>query len=169
MTWEWRDERTSCDANPMADFKSYMTILVFLVVGGLFIALLLFLSRVFHRLLHGRNVTQEKLLPYECGEDVVGDTRVKFNIRFYIIALIFLIFDVEIVLMFPWGVVFRDFPARGTAFLEMLVFASILLVGLAYVWAKGDLEWVKTLNQPDATQADSSSVVLTPASDLESD
>lgn len=153
----------------MADLKSYVAILVFLVVGGLFIALLLFLSRVFHRLLHGRNITQEKLLPYECGEDAVGDTRIRFNVRFYIIALIFLIFDVEIVLMFPWSVVFRSFPARGTAFLEMLVFASILLVGLAYVWAKGDLEWVKTLNQPDSAQPDSPGSGLTPVPELESD
>ena len=67
---------------------------------------------------------------------------IKFNTRFYVIALIFLIFDVEAVFLFPWAVVFRDFGLF--AFLEMLVFIVILLVGLAYVWAKGDLEWIRS-------------------------
>ena len=72
----------------------------------------------------------------------IGDTRIKFNTRFYVIALIFLIFDVEAVFLFPWAVVFRKFGLF--AFLEMLVFIVILLVGLAYVWAKGDLEWIRS-------------------------
>ena len=83
----------------------------------------------------------EKLIPYECGEIPEGSAWVKFNIRFYVIALIFIIFDVEIVFMFPWAVVFQE--NQIFYFIEMFIFMVILLVGLAYVWVKGDLDWVK--------------------------
>ncbi len=153
----------------MTDFMSFATVLVFLVVGCLFISLVLFLSRLFHRLLHDKKPSQEKLITYECGEDPVGDTRIRFNVRFYIIALIFLIFDVEIVLMFPWGVVFRSFDPRGVAFLEMLFFAGILLVGLAYVWGKGDLEWIKTARSREDFDESLVQVGLETTSNVESD
>lgn len=71
----------------------------------------------------------------------MGDAWVRFNVRFYVVALIFLIFDVEIVFLFPWALVYRDLGLFG--FLEMAVFLVILLVGLAYVWVKGDLDWDK--------------------------
>jgi NADH-quinone oxidoreductase subunit A len=71
----------------------------------------------------------------------LGDTRIRFNIRFYIVALIFIIFDVEVVFLFPWATVYRQLG--WFAFLEMVVFLAILLVGYAYVWRKGDLEWDK--------------------------
>jgi len=83
----------------------------------------------------------DKLLSYECGELPEGSAWVKFNIRFYIIALIFIIFDVEVIFMFPWAVVFQDLGLL--AFVEMMLFLSILLVGFAYVWVKSDLDWVK--------------------------
>merc|ERR1711964_504791 len=92
-----------------------------------------------------RLFSKEKSMAYECGEEPVGDTRIKFNTRFYLIALIFLIFDVEIVFLFPWAVVYRKIGML--AFVEMLIFIVILLVGLAYVWAKGDLEWIVQFNQ----------------------
>ena len=117
---------------------NFANVLIFLIVGCLFVVLNLTISR----LLHTKLFSGEKYIPYECGEDPIGDTRIKFNTRFYVIALIFLIFDVEIVFLFPWAVVFRDFGLF--AFLEMLVFIAILLVGLAYVWAKGDLEWIRS-------------------------
>jgi NADH-quinone oxidoreductase subunit A len=117
---------------------NFANVLIFLIVGSLFVVLNLTISR----LLHTKIFSSEKYIPYECGEDPVGDTRIKFNTRFYVIALIFLIFDVEAVFLFPWAVVFRDFGLF--AFLEMLVFIAILLVGLAYVWAKGDLEWIRS-------------------------
>ncbi|MBF0618548.1 MAG: NADH-quinone oxidoreductase subunit A [Candidatus Omnitrophica bacterium] len=80
-----------------------------------------------------------KCAPYECGEIVQGDSRVQFNIRFYLFALIFVIFDVEILFTIPWAV---DFQQMGmTAYLEMVVFMLILAVGLAYAWKKGALEW----------------------------
>ena len=82
-----------------------------------------------------------KLISYECGEVPEGSAWVKFNVRFYVIALIFIIFDVEVVFMFPWAVVFQELGLL--AFVEMFIFLAILLVGFAYVWVKGDLDWVK--------------------------
>ena len=117
---------------------NFANVLIFLIVGSLFVVLNLTISR----LLHTKLFSSEKNIPYECGEDPIGDTRIKFNTRFYVIALIFLIFDVETVFLFPWAVVFRKLGLF--AFVEMLVFIAILLVGLAYVWAKGDLEWIRS-------------------------
>ncbi len=119
----------------------FANVLIFLVVGCLFVVLNLTISR----LLHTKLFSGEKYIPYECGEDPIGDTRIKFNTRFYVIALIFLIFDVEVVFLFPWAVVFRSLGLF--AFVEMLVFIAILLIGLAYVWAKGDLEWIRGTQQ----------------------
>ena len=85
-------------------------------------------------------------MSYECGEVPEGSACVKFNVRFYVIALIFIIFDVEVIFLFPWAVIFQDLSASGfgfLAFIEMLVFVLILVVGFAYVWIKGDLDWVK--------------------------
>ncbi len=82
-----------------------------------------------------------KRTTYECGENPLGDTRIRFNIRFYVIALIFIIFDVEVVFLFPWALVYG---ALGWfAFVEMLIFLAILLAGYAYVWRNGDLDWDK--------------------------
>ena len=88
-----------------------------------------------------KNKGGDKLTSYECGELPEGSAWVKFNIRFYVIALIFLIFDVEIVFLFPWAVVFQDLGLL--AFIEAFIFVLILVVGFVYVWAKGDLDWVK--------------------------
>ena len=128
---------------------NFANVLVFLVVGCVFVVLNTTLSR----LLHTKLFTEEKFIPYECGEDPIGDTRVKFNTRFYVIALIFLIFDVEIVFLFPWAVVFREIG--WLAFVEMLVFIAILLVGLAYVWAKGDLEWIRSFQTTQSVSEES--------------
>ena len=87
------------------------------------------------------NKTKEKLETYECGEVVEGSAWLQFNIRFYVIALIFLIFDVEVVFLFPWAVVFKDLGLL--ALIEMGIFLLILIIGLAYVWVKSDLDWVK--------------------------
>lgn len=118
------------------------SVLVFFLVAGAFVLVNNVLSKLFHTKLY----TAEKVIPYECGEDPVDDARIKFNIRFYIVALVFLVFDVEIAFLFPWGVVFRQLGL--IAFVEMLVFIGILLVGLAYVWAKGDLEWSRAFHRP---------------------
>lgn len=88
----------------------------------------------------------EKLTSYECGEVPEGSAWVKFNVRFYVIALIFIIFDVEVIFLFPWAVVFQsliDSNLGFLAFIEMFIFVLILIIGFAYVWVKGDLDWVK--------------------------
>ena len=96
----------------------------------------------------------EKLTTYECGEEPIGDARVQFHTHFYLIGLIFLIFDVEVLFLFPWAMVYARpewiaaLPQWGwLALAEMGIFAGILLLGLAYAWIKGDLEWVKPLPQ----------------------
>jgi len=114
------------------------TVLLFLVVGFIFLAITLLLSRLIRA---KGSPGQDKYIPYECGELPEGSAWIRFNIRFYVLALIFIIFDVEIVFLLPWAVVFKKL---GTfAFIEGLIFIVILAVGLAYVWKKGDLEWVK--------------------------
>jgi NADH-quinone oxidoreductase subunit A len=85
--------------------------------------------------------SEEKLTTYECGENPQGSAWVQFNIRFYVFALIFIVFDVEAVFLLPWAVVFKQIGP--IAFVEGLIFIAILVVGLAYVWRKGDLEWVR--------------------------
>lgn len=120
----------------LSDFAS---VLVFFVVGLLFLAFTLFLSRLIQsKGVHGA----DKYLPYECGEVPEGSAWIRFNIRFYVLALIFIIFDVEIVFLLPWAVVFKRLGKF--AYIEGLIFIAILIVGLAYVWKKRDLDWVKT-------------------------
>jgi NADH-quinone oxidoreductase subunit A len=116
-------------------------VFLFLLVGALFVAI----GLVFAWLLRPNRPYPSKLSTYECGEAPVGDTRVRLNIRFYVVALIFLIFDVEVVFLFPWATVYRDLG--WFAFVEMLVFLAILLVGFAYAWRKGDLDWDKPAPQ----------------------
>ena len=112
-------------------------ILLFFIIGVVFVAL----GIITAQLVRPSNPTKEKLTTYECGEEPIGLPWVKFNVRFYVIALVFLIFEVEVVFLFPWALVFK---ALGWfAFIEMVVFVVVLLSGLVYVWAKGDLEWDK--------------------------
>jgi NADH-quinone oxidoreductase subunit A len=112
-------------------------ILIFLFIGGVFTGGGLIASWV----LRPRRPYPDKLSTYECGEEPVGEPWVKFNIRFYVVALIFLVFDVEVVFLFPWALVFRELGMF--AFIEMAMFLGILIVGYAYVWVKGDLDWDK--------------------------
>lgn len=116
-------------------------ILVFFIVGALFTAGGLIASWI----LRPRRPYAEKLSTYECGEIPIGASHIKFNIRFYVVALIFLVFEVETVFLFPWALVFKEYGMF--AFVEMLIFLGILIVGYAYVWLKGDLEWDKPMPQ----------------------
>ncbi len=118
-------------------YNDFGTSFVFVIIGVILIAVPLILQWI----LSPKNKSYDKLTTYECGEDVEGPAWVKFNIRFYVVALIFIIFDVEAVFFFPWAVVYKDLGLF--AFVEMLIFMGILSLGLAYVWVKGDLEWVK--------------------------
>ena len=112
-------------------------IFIFFIIGAIFVAGGLIGSWF----LRPKRGYPEKLTSYECGESPVGDAYVKFNIRFYVITLIFLIFDVEVVFLFPWAVVYQKLGLF--AFVEMIIFLAILLVGYVYVWANGDLDWDK--------------------------
>ena len=111
-----------------------LALLVFLVVFAV-------MALVLWKVLRPSRFSEEKLTTYECGENPVGSAWVQFNIRFYVFALLFIIFDVEAVFLLPWAVVFRKLGVL--AFVEGLVFIAILVVALAYVWRKGDLEWVR--------------------------
>lgn len=106
-------------------------------------------SLLIGKLLRPSNPNKLKESAYECGEEPVGTAWANFNVRFYVIALIFIIFDVESALMFPVAAVFKQFNqvgAGGTLLVSVLLFISILLSGLVYCWKKGDLDWVKSFN-----------------------
>ncbi|HIC38918.1 MAG TPA: NADH-quinone oxidoreductase subunit A [Candidatus Marinimicrobia bacterium] len=118
-------------------YRDFGTIFLFILIG----IVLVYVPLLIQRLVAPKNDSPDKLSTYECGEESEGSAWVQFNIRFYVIALIFLIFDVEVVFLFPWAVVFKDLGLL--AFVEMSIFLLILIVGLAYVWKKGDLDWVK--------------------------
>ena len=112
-------------------------IIVFLVAAGF-----AFVSLIATHLFGPRVPSAVKMMPYESGIDQVGDTRIRFSIRFFLIALLFIIFDIEIVFLYPWAVVFKDFISVGPfIFFEMVVFLAILAFGFVYVWRNGALDW----------------------------
>jgi NADH-quinone oxidoreductase subunit A len=116
---------------------SFIAILIFFIVGALFVVAALSVSR----LVAPHKPNPLKNSTYECGEEPVGSPWIRFNTRFYVIALIFLVFDVEVLFMFPWAV---NLKRMGLfAWVDMAVFILILGAGLAYVWGKGDLDWVR--------------------------
>jgi NADH-quinone oxidoreductase subunit A len=129
-------------ASPSAGYlTSHAAILSFLVVAVGFLVV----NLIVWKILRPSRFSEEKLTTYECGENPTGSAWVQFNIRFYVFALLFIIFDVEAVFLLPWAVVFRELGHEGPLVLmEGLVFIAILAVALAYVWRKGDLEWVRT-------------------------
>lgn len=125
-------------------------ILVFALIGAFIVFFLLAVGS----LLRPHHPSAEKLSPYECGERPVGSPWIRFNIRFYIIALVFIVFDVEIALIYPCAVVYKQWletpsalPLGGIAFGEMLFFVAVLAGALAYLWRKGDLEWIKSFRR----------------------
>ena len=113
----------------------YLPIFIFFIVAVGFALVTLFLSAIFGK----RKITPQKMIPYECGMDPIGEARKRFSVRFYIVAMLFIVFDIEAVFLYPWAVIFRDLKIFGLA--EMGLFISILLVGFVYVWKKGALEW----------------------------
>jgi NADH-quinone oxidoreductase subunit A len=93
-----------------------------------------------------RKRTKTKLMPYECGKDPVGSARERFSVKFYMIAMIFILFDIEVIFLIPWAVVFKGLAAQGTAmrwfvYLEMMVFIGLLFVGYIYIVKKGAFDW----------------------------
>jgi NADH-quinone oxidoreductase subunit A len=113
----------------------YLPIFIFFIVAVGFALVTLFLSAIFGK----RKITPQKMIPYECGMDPIGEARKRFSVRFYIVAMLFIVFDIEAVFLYPWAVIFRELKVFGLV--EMGVFIAILLVGFVYVWKKGALEW----------------------------
>ena len=128
----------------------YAIVLLFLLFGIFFGNLALGIAR----LVRPRKPGGEKAVTYECGELPSGSSWVRFNIRFYLVALFFIVFDVEVIFLYPWAVVFRPLSAAAGSlvFVEMVMFLGILAIGLAYVWVKGDLDWVKSLARRSGTE-----------------
>jgi NADH-quinone oxidoreductase subunit A len=126
--------------------KEYIPILiVFIFVAG-FAVTNIVLSHVVGK----RKNTRAKLMPYECGMDPVGSAHQRFSVKFYLIAMLFILFDIEAVFLLPWAVVFKTMArtltlngqsGRSFVFFEMMIFIAVLLVGYIYVWKKGLFEW----------------------------
>ncbi len=114
---------------------SYLPIIIFLGIA-IALGLVLLLSAI---VIAVRNPDPEKVSAYECGFNAFDDARMKFDVRFYLVSILFIIFDLEIAFLFPWAVAFSDMSM--TAFWSMMVFLGVLTVGFAYEWKKGALEW----------------------------
>jgi len=122
-------------------------ILLFIISGIIFVSLMLFIAK----LIRPNRPNLEKLSTYESGEEPDGNANVRFNMRFYVIALIFVLFDVELIFLFPWAIVFgnqhlieiTDGVWGWFSIVEMFIFLGILVLGLAYAWVKGHLDWVR--------------------------
>ena len=121
--------------------ESYFPVLVFIIVGIVFGCL----PMVLGSLVGPRRPDPEKYSAYECGFEPFESARMKFDVRYYLIAIIFILFDLEIAFLFPWAVIFKEIVGNSAVklfgFVEMLVFLGILLVGYVYAWAKGALDW----------------------------
>jgi NADH-quinone oxidoreductase subunit A len=122
--------------------KEYIPILiVFVFVAGFAVT-----NIVLSHLVGRRKNTRAKLMPYECGMDPVGSARQRFSVKFYLIAMLFILFDIEAVFLLPWAVVFKTMIqtiSRPFVFFEMMIFIAVLLVGYIYVWKKGLFEWTR--------------------------
>lgn len=139
----------------MSDVSSiteFGKVLIFLITGLLVVGF----AFAVNKWIAPHRPNPEKNSSYECGEETTGNSWIQFNSRFYVIALIFLLFDVEMIFVFPWATIFSDKALIAEdarwgwlAFTEMLIFIGILLLGLVYVWRKKDLEWIKPeISQP---------------------
>ena len=115
--------------------ENYLPILIFIAVGIAFGLVPIALGG----LLGPHRPNSEKLSPYECGFDAFEDSRMKFDVRYYLVAILFIIFDLEIAFLFPWAVALNEIGMTG--FLAMMLFLGILVVGCIYEWKKGALEW----------------------------
>ena len=119
--------------------REYVPILlVFLFITGFAVTNIL-LANIFGK----HKNTRAKLMPYECGMDPVGSAHQRFSVKFYLVAMLFILFDIEAIFLVPWAVVFKDLLplSRAFVFFEMMIFIAVLLVGYVYVWKKGLFEW----------------------------
>lgn len=122
--------------------RAYLPILViFVVVAGFAVT-----NLIISALLGRKKPTRAKLMPYECGMDPVGSAHQRFSVKFYLVAMLFILFDIEAIFLVPWAIVFKVLAAkisRPFVFTEMMIFLAVLLVGYVYVWKKGLFEWNK--------------------------
>ncbi len=118
-------------------FDNYLPFAILLVIGIVFVAIALLMSRM----IRPSNKTKVKLSTYECAETPVGDARIHYNIQYYLIVIVFLIFDVEVLFMYPWAVQLKELGGLG--FIEMVLFIEVLIIGLAYAWRKEALDWIQ--------------------------
>jgi len=137
--------------NPDIEIIQYGTAFLLLVMAVVLTTALLTLNK----LISPNNPTKEKQLSYECGEDPVGNAWLRFNIRFYVVALVFVLFDVEMALVYPIAVIFKGLTVGTTdwhpaliVFGELFFFLGVLFLGLIYIWQKGDLGWIRTFRMP---------------------
>jgi len=118
---------------------NYFPILLFLAIGTAVGVGSVVASGVLARLSGSQNPDPEKLSPYECGFEAFEDARMKFDVRYYLVAILFILFDLEIAFLFPWAIVLQQIGWFGMA--AMMIFLGILVVGFIYEWKKGALEW----------------------------
>ncbi|MCB0403603.1 MAG: NADH-quinone oxidoreductase subunit A [Bdellovibrionales bacterium] len=121
----------------------YITALWFIVISALTVPLMMGIGWLIRPKVKGSHLKSQ---PYECGEQPVGEAWIKFNIRFYVVAIIFIIFDVEVATVFPAMTLYKSAIAQGAAgiaFIKIFLFIGLLLSGLVYCWVRGDLEWIK--------------------------
>ena len=123
---------------PANYFESYLPLLLHFVIAFTVAGAIVTLSW----LVGQRKPNRAKMSPYECGVTPVGNARERFSVKFYLVAMLFILFDVEAVFLYPWAIILRELKMFG--FLEMLVYVGIVLVGLFYVWKKGALDWGAT-------------------------
>ncbi|GGE07541.1 MULTISPECIES: NADH-quinone oxidoreductase subunit A [Sphingobacterium] len=130
--------------------SEYGKILLMAIIGIVLVSATMFLARI----LSPKNPNPIKLSTYECGEETTGTSWIQFNPRFYVIALVFLLFDVELIFIFPWATVFGNAEINAIdprwgwfTLIEMAIFLAVLIVGLIYVWRSGDISWIKPKHQ----------------------
>jgi NADH-quinone oxidoreductase subunit A len=124
-------------------FAQYLPFLIHILMAGGIAAAIVSLSW----LIGQRKPTRAKLSPYECGMTPVGDSRQRFSVKFYLVAMLFILFDVEAIFIYPWAISLRQFKAQHEGHFglyEMLIYIGIFLVGFLYVWKKGVLDWGET-------------------------
>ena len=119
--------------------ENYFPILLFIIVGAVSGLAPIVLGSGISRLLGVHRPDSEKLSPYECGFEAFEDARMKFDVRYYLVAILFILFNLEIAFLFPWAVVINEIGIAG--FLAMMLFLGILVVGFVYEWKKGALDW----------------------------
>ena len=132
-------------------FARYLPLLIHFILAGALASALVTLSW----LIGYRRPTRAKLSPYECGMTPIGDARERFSVKFYMVAMLFILFDVEAVFLYPWAIILKDLKRVGQGLFglsEMFVYIGIVLVGYWYIWKKGALDWGLTISSPQAAR-----------------